>query len=177
MTHLKETTLNDALEPIPLAELPALKGPLAGGIFCGVITLHDGRHYAVVRLVDRPDQHVQSWGRAKAWASRVHGELPSRAVASHLCFLVPDLFGKINYWTNEARDSMYTWAFDFSDGQVHAHGNRDDCGAFAVQLIPLTEPLDAHATAQRLAALEAKFEARDVQERLAALEARCVEPA
>lgn len=150
--------------------LPALRQPFQGGIFAGVTTQADGKHCAIVLLKDKPQRYL-TWKQAKAWARNLGAQLPSCAVAAHLFYLHPDLFGRIWYWTSESRDSMYSWMFSFEDGTRNASGIMNDVGAFAVKLIPLAEPIEAADLAQRVAAMEAKFETHALRKRVEALEA------
>lgn len=177
-------TLEAVPDSIPLASLPALRKPLVGGTFCGVVTLTDDRHYAIVKLVDRPEKALMTWRQATTWAKTCNGQLPPRAVAVLLFQLVPDLFKPTWYWTNEPHDSQRAWRINFmaggrfagigsfAGGEQDAAGIMGDAAAFAVRLIPLVEPVESDAIEKRVAALEARFETQDLQTRIAALETR-----
>jgi hypothetical protein len=125
------------LEALPLASLPALKQPLEGGIFCGVITLPDGKHYAVVKLDTKPPKRL-TWKKALEWAREVGGRLPSRAIAALLFSVAKDLFEPDWYWTDEPEGDRYAWYCGFDDGgQIYLR--QGDVGrAVAVRLIPLS---------------------------------------
>jgi len=125
------------LEALPLASLPALKQPLEGGVFCGVITLPDGKHYAVVKLDAKADKRMP-WKAAMSWAKKVGGQLPSRAVAALLFSVAQDLFEPNWHWTNEPHGSSYAWGCDFSHGSQNYGLTSYDGSAVAVRLIPLT---------------------------------------
>lgn len=125
------------LEALPLASLPALKQPLDGGIFCGVITLPDGKHYAVVKLDPKPEKRLP-WKAAMTWAKKVGGQLPSRAIAALLFAVAKDLFEPSWHWTNEPEGSSYAWYCYFNGGpQDYGDASYDGC-AVAVRLIPLS---------------------------------------
>lgn len=125
------------LEALPLASLPALKQPLEGGIFCGVITLPDGKHYAVVKLEDKPEKRL-TWKAAMAWATKVGGQLPSRAVAALLFSVAQDLFEPQWHWTCEPFGSSYAWCCYFNGGYQYYNDTSSEGCAVAVRLIPLT---------------------------------------
>jgi len=125
------------LEALPLASLPALKQPLEGGVFCGVITLPDGKHYAVVKLDAKAEKRMP-WKAAMAWAKKVGGQLPSRAIAALLFSVAKDLFEPNWHWTNEPEGSSYAWGCDFDDGGQLYDFTSYDGSAVAVRLIPLT---------------------------------------
>lgn len=125
------------LEALPLASLPALKQPLEGGIFCGVITLPDGKHYAVVKLEAKPEKRL-TWKAATTWAKEVGGQLPSRTIAALLFSVAKDLFEPSWHWTNEPEGSSCAWLCTFGNG--HQYYYDTSCGgcAVAVRMIPLT---------------------------------------
>jgi len=123
-------------QPLTFASLPPLKQPLEGGIFCGVITLTDGKHYAVVKLDAKPDERLP-WKAAMEWAKKVGGQLPSRAVAALLFSVAKDLFEPDWHWTCEPFGSSCAWGCGFgSCGQYCYTASYAGC-AMAVRLIPL----------------------------------------
>ena len=126
------------LEALPLASLPSLKQPLEGGTFCGVITLPDGEHYAVVKLDAKPEKRL-GWKAAIAWAQKVGGRLPSRAVSALLFSVAPDLFEPSWHWTCEPEGSSCGWYCLFSGSGGHGYNGTSNEGcAVAVRMIPLT---------------------------------------
>ena len=130
--------IDQVLEALPLASLPALKQPLEGGLFCGVITLPDGKHYAVVKLDAKPEKRL-TWKAAMTWAKKVGGQLPSRAIAALLFSVAQDLHEPEWHWTCEPFGSSYAWCclFDRGGGQDYSSTSYEGC-AVAVRLIPLT---------------------------------------
>jgi hypothetical protein len=124
-------------EALPLASLPALKQPLEGGVFCGVITLPDGKHYAVVKLDAKPEKRLK-WQAAMDWAKEVGGQLPSRAVAALLFSVAQNLFEPNWHWTNEPFGSSYAWFCYFYYGTQYYDLTSSEGCAVAVRLIPLT---------------------------------------
>ena len=132
---MNETTA--VLNALPMASLPALKQPLEGGIFCGVITLPDGKHYAVVKLEAKPEKRL-AWKAAMNWAKKVGGQLPSRAVAALLFSVAKDLFEPSWHWTNEPEGSSYAWYCGFDNGTQRYYFTGYEGCAVAVRLIPLT---------------------------------------
>lgn len=135
----QETTVTNTpvLEAIPLASLPALKQPLDGGTFVGVLMLPDEKIYAVVLLDDKPPKRL-TWKKAIAWAESVGGRLPSRAIAALLYSLAKDLVTPDWYWTDEPEGSSYAWYCVFYYGGQHFIRQSSDGCAVAVRLIPLT---------------------------------------
>ena len=125
------------LEALPLASLPALKRPLDGGIFCGVITLPDGKHYAIVKLDAKPKKRL-NWKDATKWAKKVGGQLPSRAVAALLFSFAKELFEPSWHWTCESHGSSCAWGCPFDGGTQSCYVTSYDGFAVAVRLIPLT---------------------------------------
>lgn len=124
------------LEALPLASLPALKQPLEGGIFCGVITLPDGKHYAVVKLDAKPEKRLK-WKSAMEWAKKVGGRLPSRPIAALLFSVAKDLFMPDWYWTDEPDGSSYAWYCHFNNGYQDCNDQSYEGLAVAVRLIPV----------------------------------------
>jgi len=119
------------------SDLPPLLMPLDGGTFCGLITLPDGTHNAVVLLEARPDKHL-SWKKAQEWAASVDGVLPTRPVSALLYSLAKDLIEPDWHWTSEANGKSYAWFCDFSDGNQDDTFQSAEGAAVAVRLIPLT---------------------------------------
>lgn len=58
---------------IALSALPPLGGDLDGGVFIGVTTAKDGKHYAVALLADKPEGELtwhwtaDEYGGSDAW--------------------------------------------------------------------------------------------------------------
>lgn len=124
-------------ETLSLATLPAIKDPLEAGIFCGLITLPDGTHHAVVLLEARPDKRL-TWKKAQEWAASVDGVLPTRPVAALLYSLAKDLIEPDWYWTSEANGKSYAWCCIFYGGYQGSNHQGAEGAAVAVRLIPLT---------------------------------------
>lgn len=124
-------------QTITLANLPDLKQPLDGGTFCGVITMPDGQHCAVVLLADRPAKRLP-WAQAVEWAASVGGRLPSRPIAALLYSLAKELVAPDWYWTNEPEDDEYAWYCCFDCGGQHDYHQTGRGAAVAVRMIPLT---------------------------------------
>ena len=121
---------------ISLASLPAIGGDLEGGTFAGLTTTPAGAHVAVVLL---PGAGTDlTWTKAKAWAKKQGGELPSRPVAALLFANVKSALQPRWHWTIEEEDASYAWYCYFSDG-YQGHGPKSyEGGAVAVRQIPLT---------------------------------------
>ena len=124
-------------QPITLASLPALKQPLEGGRFCGVITTPDGQHCAVVLLEDRPTERL-AWKKAGEWATSIGGRLPSRPIAALLYSLARDLIAADWYWTDEPEDDDFAWYCNFGNGSQSCLRQDGKGAAVAVRMIPLT---------------------------------------
>lgn len=130
--------MTEVLEALPLASLPALKQPLEGGIFCGVITLPDGKHYAVTWLDKEKPPKCNTFAKQMAWAKSIGAQLVTRAIASMLVANVGDLLPSEAVWTCEEYGSAYAWYCSLSYGGVFIHARSAERGAVAVRLIPLT---------------------------------------
>ena len=121
---------------ISLASLPAIGADLEGGIFAGLTTKPDGTHYAVVLL---PGAGTDlTWTKAKAWAKKQGGELPSRPVAALLFANVKASLQPRWHWTHEEFDASYAWLCYFHGGTQYGHHKSYEGGAVAVRQIPLT---------------------------------------
>lgn len=161
---------SEAIKPISLTDLPALMQPLEGGVFLGVITLPDDRHYAIVKLNDKPNRFL-TFRQAVAWAKSVHGELPSQAVAQMAFCNARDLFKPKAHWTCEVHHEAYSWSCDFETGERKPMGIMTDLPVFAVRLISLVGNAEAEDLHKRVELLEARFATVSLQERIASLEA------
>lgn len=120
---------------VSLANLPAIGGDFDGGIFVGVTTTPAGAHCAVVLL---PGNGTDlTWTKAKAWAKKAGGELPSRPVAALLFANVKSALQPRWHWTSDAFDASYAWFCFFSHGYQGTSHKSYGGGAVAVRQIPL----------------------------------------
>jgi len=121
---------------ISLASLPAIGADLDGGTFAGLTTKPDGAHCAVVLL---PDNGTDlTWAKAKAWAKKQGGELPSRPVAALLFANVKASLKPKWHWTSDEYDASYAWYCNFVYGTQGFTLKSFEGSAVAVRLIPLT---------------------------------------
>lgn len=121
---------------VSLADLPALGAPFAGGIFAGITTRKDGTHHAVIRL---PGNGTKlTWTKAKAWAKKQGGELPTRPVASLLFANVKATLPSGWHWTSEEYDASFAWICTFLNGLIYDYHKSYEGSAVAVRLILLT---------------------------------------
>ena len=121
---------------ISLASLPAIGADLDGGTFAGLTTKPDGAHCAVVLL---PDNGTDlTWAKAKAWAKKQGGELPSRPVAALLFANCKPRLQPSWHWTSEEYDASYAWLCGFHDGSQYGTLKSFEGSAVAVRLIPLS---------------------------------------
>ena len=121
---------------ISLASLPAIGTELEGGTFAGLTTKPDGTHCAVVLL---PGAGTDlTWTKAKAWAKKQGGELPSRPVAALLFANVKASPKPRWHWTSDEEDASFAWFcyFFYYGSQLSTHKSYEG-GAVAVRLIPL----------------------------------------
>lgn len=160
------------VEPIPLFALPKLLQPLEGGVFCGVTTLPDSRHVGIVKLADEPERKLMPWKWAIAWAKRIHGQLPSPAIAAHLSFITNGPFERTTYLTSAPRNSYEIFTYDFKRHALDLSGPLGEHNAFAIRLIPLAEPAEAYELEMRVRSIEARVETARLADRVAALESR-----
>lgn len=120
---------------ISVANLPAIGSDLEGGTFAGLTTTPAGAHVAVILL---PDAGTDlTWTKAKAWAKKQGGELPSRPVAALLFANVKSALPPRWHWTSEEEDASYAWLCDFTLGDQGSYRKSYEGGAVAVRLIPL----------------------------------------
>lgn len=160
------------VEAVPLFKLPGLNRPFEGGVFCGVTTLPDGKHVAIVKLADEPDQPLMGWKQAIAWVKRVRGQLPTPAIAAQLSFLANGHLKRTIYWTSEPRNSYESWTYDFKRCTLETSGVLGEHSAFAIRLIPLAEPVEAYELEMRVRAIEAHVDTAQLKERVTSLESR-----
>lgn len=123
-----------------MQDLPALKQPLADGIYGGIITMPDGQNVAVAWLHNAKPPTRMSADAARAWAKSIGAQLISRAIGSLLVSTLGELLPKTWVWTSEDCDfdSAYAWNCYLGDGIVISSYRSADGGAVAVRLIPLT---------------------------------------
>lgn len=162
-------------EALPIASLPPLGEPLSGGTFVGM-TVAAGHPCAVVRLPELPEPRLLTQGRAKAWALRAGGELPSRAVMLMMALTDPENCRAKSYWTAESASAGWGWA----TGRGEQHDRADlmtmrapanaEYTALAVRLVRLVGAAEVDSLPARIAALEARFTV-GLADRVRALEA------
>lgn len=118
-----------------ITDLLAIGQPLSGGIFAGLTTKPDGTHCAVVLL---PDNGTDlTWEKAKAWAKKQGGELPSRPVAALLFANVKANLKPKWHWTSEEYDASYAWGCHFSYGFQDFSHKSFEVSAVAVRYIKI----------------------------------------
>jgi hypothetical protein len=120
-----------------LALLPALGAAYEGGLFAGLTTDKEGRHFAIALLPDKPDAKL-AWKKAVDWADSVGGVLPTRPVAALLFANAKDQFEPEWHWTSEAFDGSYAWSQYFYYGFQGFSPKSYEGRARAVRLIQLT---------------------------------------
>ena len=121
---------------ISQASLPAIGADLEGGTFAGLTTKPDGTHCAVVLL---PDAGTDlTWTKAKAWAKKQGGELPSRPVAALLFANVKANLQPRWHWTSDEYDASSAWGCGFYYGSQGYYHKSYAGSAVAVRQIPLT---------------------------------------
>jgi len=119
------------------ATLPVIGGAFEGGLFAGLTTDKEGRHFAVTLLPDKPAKRLP-WKKAVDWAASVDGTLPTRPVAALLFANAKDQFDPDWQWTSEAFDGSYAWIQYFGyGGQSYGHKSYEG-QARAVRLIHLS---------------------------------------
>jgi len=125
-------------QTIPFASLPQLGTALHDGKFGGVITLADGKHYAVVKLDAQPPKRASA-DVQRAWANGIGAQLITRAIGSLLVSTIPHLLPQEWVWTceDDADDASCAWGCTLLDGNVGYLIRSASGGAVAVRLIPL----------------------------------------
>ena len=124
------------MKTIDLASLPPIGKSLDGGTFAGLTTKPDGTHCAVVLLPGNATD--LTWAKAKAWAKKQGGELPTRPVAALLFANVKSALEPRWHWTSDEFDASYAWNCYFSVGYQFINHESNEGGAVAVRQIPLT---------------------------------------
>ena len=120
---------------ISLASLPAIGGELDGSTFAGLTTKPDGTHCAVFLL---PGTDIDlTWTKAKAWAKKQGGELPSRPVAALLFANVKSALQPRWHWTSDEVDASCAGLCTFSYGFQYGGHKSSEGSAVAVRMIPL----------------------------------------
>ena len=118
-----------------ITDLPAIGQPLDGGTFAGLTTKPDGTHCAVVLL---PDNGTDlTWAKAKTWAKKQGGELPSRPVAALLFANIKASLQPKWHWTSDEYDASYVWLCNFGYGPQTYSYKRFKGSAVAVRYIKI----------------------------------------
>lgn len=126
----------ESIAQLQLADLPAIGASLAGGIFAGLTTAKDGKHFAVALLEEKPSEQL-AWKSAMDWAESIGAALPTRPVAALLFANVKAQFDEDWHWTSEESSASYAWGCYFLNGfQDDNHESYEGC-ARAVRLIPV----------------------------------------
>lgn len=105
-----------------------------GETYAGLILNDDGtpKHH----LVLLPGEHEGDWASAKAWASKVGGELPTRREQSLLFANAKPGFQTRWYWSNEAHENgSGAWMQGFSSGDQVWDGVGNEACARAVRRV------------------------------------------
>ena len=129
-------TTKTVIEPIVLSTLPALGADFSGGTFAGITTRADGTHCAVVLLPGKGEG--LTWTKAKTWAKKQGGELPTRPVAAMLFANVKPALSPDWHWTADEYNASFAWDCDFDDGFQNDTHKSYELAAVAVRLIPLS---------------------------------------
>lgn len=119
------------------SELPARLASFNGGVFIGLTTAKDGKHYAVALLADKPEGNL-TWKKATAWAESVGGALPTRPVAALAFATAKDQFESAWHWTADEYGGSYAWSQNFDYGSQNATRKGNELRARAVRLIQIT---------------------------------------
>ena len=118
-----------------ITDLPALGQPLDGGTFAGLTTKPDGTHCAVVLL---PDNGTDlTWAKAKAWAKKQGGELPSRPVAALLFANIKASLQPKWHWTSEEYGTSFAGGCGFDYGTQSLTHKSFEGSAVAVRYIKI----------------------------------------
>ncbi len=123
------------MKTIDLASLPPIGKSLDGGIFAGLTTKPDGTHCAVVLLPGNATD--LTWAKAKAWAKKQGGELPSRPVAALLFANVKASLQPHWHWTSAEYDASFAWYCTFSYGLQFTNHKSYEGSAVAVRYIKI----------------------------------------
>jgi hypothetical protein len=116
-------------------DLPKLGEQLDGGTFAGLTTTKEGKHCAVILLPGKGED--LTWAKAKAWAKKQGGELPTRPVAALLFANVKPAIAPEWHWTADEYDASYAWFCYFYDGYQFITRKVNELAAVAVRLIPI----------------------------------------
>lgn len=118
-----------------IKDLPPIGADLDGGIFVGLTTKPDDTHCAMVLL---PDNGTDlTWAKAKAWAKKQGGELPSRPVAALLFANVKANLKPKWHWTSDEYNASYAWGCYFDCGFQDDFRKSFEGSAVAVRYIKI----------------------------------------
>ena len=121
---------------IRLSDLPAIGKPLDGGHFAGITTNSKGQHYAVVLLPEQGSDLTHA--KAKAWAKKLGGELPTRPVAAMLFANLKRLLREQWHWTADTQGASCAWDCHFDNGYQDCDHKSFEGSAVAVRLVPIS---------------------------------------
>lgn len=105
-------------------------------LYAGILLGKDGE----------PDRHLillpgeaesLTWAKAKEWAKKAGGALPTRREQSLLFANLKEAFQPRWYWSGEqhADDDAYAWVQDFGNGNQSNHHESNECRVRAVRSI------------------------------------------
>ena len=121
---------------IRLSDLPAIGKLLDGGHFAGITTNSKGQHYAVVLLPEQGSDLTHA--KAKAWAKKLGGELPTRPVAAMLFANLKKLLREEWHWTADTKGASHAWYCLFCNGDQYYTLESSEGSAVAVRLVPIS---------------------------------------
>ena len=131
-----EIDMTDNTQPtIRLSDLPTIGKPLDGGHFAGITTNFKGQHYAVVLLPEQGSDLTHA--KAKAWAKKLGGELPTRPVAAMLFANLKKLLREEWHWTADTQGASYAWGCYFDRGGQYVDRKSFEGSAVAVRYITI----------------------------------------
>ena len=110
--------------------------------------LNNGERYAGIIIVEgNPTHHLvllpgdikADWEKAKTWAAKQGGELPTRREQALLFANVPEEFKPVWYWSGEqhAANSDYAWCQNFIYGDQILNDILNELRARSVRRLPI----------------------------------------
>ena len=117
-------------------KLPTLGTPVAGGLYAGITTGHDGAVYALILLADKPSRRLD-WPAAMAWAESLQATLPTRLEGALLFANLRDQFDPTWHWLGEQYSAGNAWLQYFNFGVQTSSGKSFEARARAVRRFPL----------------------------------------
>lgn len=131
------TAASDLKEPATLPRIGEA-WPGVDGVYAGIARGENGEADHHLVLLHAKPSSTLAWEPAKAWASSIGGELPTRFESALLYANVRDQFDTSSWhWTGTQSSGGGAWGQYFGDGYQLDNGKKFEAAARAVIRFPL----------------------------------------